>query len=424
MCLLQNEHMFDTIGVMELGYSSTANADLETLAAAVETVVETPVACLSDDELSDRVIALTVLSQRLAAARVEAVDQAEHVDIGRLSDQRNTANHVAAISNADPAPVRADALLGRWLRDFPIFKRAFEDGQLGFSHLNLLRKADNIRVHLQMVDDQECFVRWFTTVAFRDLPHVIDRWLLGADPDGAAPDEQANSGVCLTPLPGGSVRISGTLDPLQGRALLDAINHEEQKIRRQHASQDIVSSVRQRTLQALLNLTARGLARADGSMPLPRVNIVMSQKVYEETAKWLEDEANPFPEVDPSGQDIDRKCQMMDGTPIHPLYGFAAAAIGVMRRIVYSAQGRPVNVSKNARQIPKWMAEAQLITTNGKCSNPVCDSPFHWLHADHVTPYSHTKDTSINNTRPVCEPDNLWRGNDVTRGLWDTHPDG
>ena len=64
------------------------------------------------------------------------------------------------------------------------------------------------------------------------------------------------------------------------------------------------------------------------------------------------------------------------------------------------------------------MRDITLVTTNGKCANPVCDSPFHWLHGDHYTPYSHTQDTSVKNTRPVCEGDNLWRSNDTTRGIW------
>jgi len=35
------------------------------------------------------------------------------------------------------------------------------------------------------------------------------------------------------------------------------------------------------------------------------------------------------------------------------------------------------------------------------------------LHAYHITPYSHTQDTSVENNRPVCEADNLWLGNDI-----------
>lgn len=401
------------------GALSQANADLEALAGAIKSAGATAVACLSDDELSERVVVLNQLTAQLAAVRIEAVDQAEHVDLGRLTDQRNTANHIASLTNADPAPVRADALVGRWLRDFPVLGDALFDGRIGVAHLELLRKADNERVHQQMLDGQHKFVQWFATVAFRDLAHLIDRWLLGADPDGAAPDEHAEkTGISLKPLPGGLVKISGTLDPLQGAALRAAVNFEEQKIRRQQNASGATSTVRQRTLEALLNLVGRGIARPDGSMPIPRINIVMSQKVYEETAAWLEDQTEPFPEIDPFGKDPDAKSQLIDGTPIHPLYGFAAAVTGALRRIVYSAKGRPVNVSKKTRQIPNWMAEAQLIATNGKCSNPICDAPFHWLHADHIVPYSHTQDTSLPNSRPFCEPENLWRGNDIDRGRW------
>ncbi len=396
---------------------------LEGLNAAISAARHIPLSCLSDSDLSDFVVGLTNASEQLSAVRVNAVDQGEHVDLGRLTDQRSVANHIAALSNAAPAPVRADALLGRWLRDFPILREAFEKGHIGFAHLDLLRKADNERVHLQLIEAQGSFVQWLRAVEFAGVPELISRWLMGADPDGQAPDEQEkDTGLSVIVQADGSVRFSGKADPLQGAAIRDALNHEEQKIRRQHQEDGVTSTVRQRMMQALLNLIGRGTARPDGSMPIPRVNIVMSQKVFEATAGHLEDPAAPFPELDPAGKDVDAKCQLIDGTPIHPFYAFAAASIGVMQRLVYSAEGRPVNVSKPTRQIPKWMMEAQLVVTNGRCSNPVCDAPFAWLHADHITPHSYTQDTSVENTRPYCGPENLWKGNDPTRGRTHTHP--
>ena len=38
-----------------------------------------------------------------------------------------------------------------------------------------------------MIDAQEMFVDWLTTVVFRDLENLFNEWLLGADPDGAEP---------------------------------------------------------------------------------------------------------------------------------------------------------------------------------------------------------------------------------------------
>ena len=107
-----------------------------------------------------------------------------------------------------------------------------------------------------------------------------------------------------------------------------------------------------------------------------------------------------------------------------PLYAIAATATATFRRLVYSARGRPKDVSVDSRRIPDWMRDATLVTTNGMCSNPVCDAPFEWLHSDHVIPYSHNHTTHLDNTRPLCEGDNLWRGNDTTRGIWGTADDG
>ena len=421
--LVANEHTFDILMGMELGGSLDANADVLALEESVDSCFATHLTYLTRDEVSDRNVILARVTAKIDALRIDAVDQGEHVDVGGLSDNRNVANHLATVTNADPAPVRADALLGRWLRSFPELADAHAAGSISTAHLTLLRLADNVRVHNQMVEDQEKFVSWFKDVAFRDLPHVIDRWLLGADPDGQAPDvKDQETGLSIKPLPGGGARISGVLDPIQAAALRDDIEAEAQTIRRQHQEDGIASTVRHRTLHALMNLVGRGAARPDGTFARPRINIVMSQEVFEQTAKWLEDPINEFPELDPLGRDPDRKCQLIDGTPVHPLYGYAASVTATMRRQVFDARSRPIDVSSNARSIPDWMKETQLIVSNGKCSNPVCDAPFAWLHADHVIPHSHTQNTSLKNTRPLCEPENLWRSNDTSRGVWNESP--
>ncbi len=408
---------------MAIGGVKQAGADVAALEAAVADCFHIPLSCLSAEELSDRAVALSVVAARVDALRMEALHAAEQVDVGRLNDQRNAANHVAARTLQDPAEFRAQARLGKWLEDFPTFADAYRAGELSTAHLQKLRLADNPRIHHQMRADQAKFVRWFTSCQFRDIDEVLDRWLLGADPDGAEPKSHlAAVGMSITPLPGGCSKISGILDPLQTAALRTAIEAEASKLRNAEREAGSVSSMRRRTLVALLNLVGRGDARPDGSFARPRVNIVMSQKVYESTLAWLEDPArNRFPEID--GSHIDKKCQLIDGTQIHPLYGFAASVTATFRRIVYSARGRPINASYDSRQIPEWMRDVSSAATNGKCSNPVCDAPFHWLQGDHIVPYSHTQDTSVFNTRDACGGDNGWRGNDLSRGMWASYID-
>lgn len=392
--------------------------DLVALEAQLDACFETPVACLSAPEVSARLAALTRVTAKLDSLRTETVRAGDVIDVGSSSDQRNTANHVAALTKCDPADVRADSRLGEWLTDFALFGDAFRDGRLTAAHLNKLRLADNDRVHVQLIAAQQRFIGWFTACHFRDIDQLIERWLLGADPDGAAPDEHSQHvGLSLTPMPGGLTRLRGILDPLQASALGRALATETRRLRSKEDQAGETSRTSRRRLVALLNLVGRGTARPDGSQARPRVNIVMSQRVYEETLAWLADPTNPLPE--PDHTDVDRKCQLIDGTPIHPLYAIAATATATFRRLVYDARGRPVEASYDSRQIPDWMRDATLIATNGKCSNPVCDAPFDWLHADHITPYSHDQTTSLEDTRPLCEPDNLWRGNDTNRGRWD-----
>lgn len=403
---------------MGIGETIDPNTDIATLDAAVDACFATPLSCMSVESVSDRLAALAAVTAKLDALRVAVVAHADVIVVSQLSDQRNTANHVAYNTNGDPAVTRYDLRLGNWLKDFPELAAAFQRGQIQVEHVEKLRLADNPRCHQQLIADQHQFIASFTSCWFRDIDQIIEHWLLGADPDGTAPrDQQPRTGITIQMQPGGLTKISGLLDPLQGAAIRDAIYAENAALRREEKDAGITSTVRQRTLRALLNLIGRGAARPDGSHARPRVNIVLSQRVYEKTLKWLEDPAtNQFPDLDRN--DIDKRCHLIDGTPIHPLYALAATVTATFRRLVYSARGRPIDVSVDTRRIPDWMRDVTLITTNGKCSNPVCDAPFQWLHADHITPYSHTQTTTLHDTRPLCEADNLWRGNDTTRGVW------
>ncbi len=407
---------------MASGVVTTSNSDLDDLESALDACLELSLSGLSDDELSDRLARLSSLTAKLDALRVRSVSAGAARDIGRLSDQRNVANHVAAVSNTDPAAVRFDHRIANWLIDMPIIADALAVGEITIDHVELLRGVDNPRVHLQMVDAQDMFVGWLTTVVFRDLKNLFDEWLLGADPDGAEPKEQEfETGMSVKTVAGGMVEVKILMDPLQGAAFKGDLALECARLRAEEQESGNRRSVRKRQLHALLNLTGRGAARPDGTTARPRVHIVMSQRVYEDTLAWLEDPANnELPTIDRT--DVDSKCQLIDGTPIHPLYGIAATATAKFRRTVYSARGRPINDSYDTRSIPEWMKDIALITSNGKCSNPICDAPFAWLHGDHITPYSHTQDTSVPNTRPLCEPENSWRGNDTTRGHWGQDP--
>ncbi len=182
--------------------------------------------------MSDRLVALVEITAKLDSLRMETVQAAEMVQVGQLTDQRNTANHVAARTLADPAAIRFDERIINWLSDLPVLAKAFRQGRITTAHVELLRLKDNRRVHQRLIHEQEFFVRTFTTCYFRDLTDVIDEWLMGADPDGAEPkDVEQLFGLSFTPLPGGNGKVAGVLDPLQGAALRGDVNSEANKLR-------------------------------------------------------------------------------------------------------------------------------------------------------------------------------------------------
>ena len=407
---------------MAMGGVLHPNNDVGNLSTAVDDCFDTPLSCLSREELADRLVVIEEASNRLDALRIATVAAGESADVASLGDQRNVANYLAERTGADPKAIRADQRVGKWLQDFPEFADAYRQGKLSTAHIELLRRKDNARVHGQMIDDQRLFIRLFSTLAFRDLDVVMERWLLGADPDGAEPDEQAKEcGLSLKVLPGGMLKIDGTLDPLMAGAFKTAVLAEAERIRQQHKAEGITSTVRRRNLEALMALVTTGFATETRNGAKTLINIVIDQDTYEETLDWLQDpDSNPFPDIDiePKPEFEGRKSQLLDGTPIHPLYAIAASMKAVFRRVVYDPGERDLHYSYDSRSFPEWIATLTRIATNGKSANPICDAPFHWLQTDHVLPHSRDGETTYDNARPLSGADNGWRSNDTERGTW------
>ncbi len=399
---------------MEFGATSHPNGDLRAVEAEVDACFETPLSCLDHDAKTERLITLNRLSAKVDALKAAAIDDARQSGLAATNGQRNTANHLASVTNVDPADIRFSELIAVWLRDFPSIANAYRNGEITTAHVDKLRLLDEPRFHHVMQRDEEVLLDALRHCHFRDLDTVFNEWLLGADPDGVLPKEDTpKTFLTITPVGGGFSKLSGLLDPLQTQALKNSIDAETKKLRKCEVENKTRRTVGNRRLSALLRVLARGAARKNGSFPMPLVNVSVSQRVAENTVARLVD-----PTIEPvpiNAHDPDGRCHLIDGTPIHPMYALAAMAIGQFRRTVYDAEGKPVETSSLSRTFPNWLRDLLAIQTNGHCSNPVCDAPFHWLHADHIDPYSVSQDTSLANGQMLCEAENLWKGDDPSR---------
>jgi len=180
-------------------------------------------------------------------------------------------------------------------------------------------------------------------------------------------------------------------------------------------------------MAALANLVTRGFARVDRTHPVPLCNIVMSSSVLDWALGTLAGQTEPGDHVPVDANHINGRCELIDGTPIHPF--LAVQALGLvdrcqvanpvhLRRYVMDSTSRMLDVSVTARIFPEWMRTAALIQTRGTCSHQGCDAPYNWLQIDHVEPHSTGGEPRFDNAAPSCRPDNQAKGATTGHTHW------
>ena len=297
-----------------------------------------------------------------------------------------------------------------WIRDFPEFAAAHADGVLTVEHLEHLRKGlDGPRTHFLLRRDQQTLIDAAATCDFVDFERACDYWKIAADPDGAEPQDQLDATTFnARRRRDGMVKLTGLLDPLSGQVFLNAWEKTVQQLAvdQDEAGQTMANG--RRGALGLLLLVAKGAARADGSQPDPLLHVVMSQRVAEDTIRRLaERDLSPLAV---SHDDVDGRCELIDGTPIHPHLALVALTIGALQRTVLDAKGRPLETSYASRGFPKWLRHILLLRSRGRCESGGCDAPFPWLQVDHKTPHSKGGLTAYLNAQLLCRPENLAKG--------------
>lgn len=380
-------------------------------------VLEDRLAFATDpDELGDALCEIVALRNRVNAAEARLADAAARNGVPQANGQRTCAQYVASRTNTSAIAINRGSRRMKWLRDFPILEAAFGTTMTD-EHVDYLRKLDtSFATHQRLTIDQELMVDIARTCSFKDFTIACDYWLIRIDPDGAEPKDQVlKTHLRVRTGVGGRGEISGECDALTRQMLTVAIDHEADKIRTADKDAGITRSDGQRRMAALANLVARGFARNDGTYPAPLINIVMSLKVAEWATKTLSGDTEPLDNVPVDPFDVDGRCELIDGTPIHPFLAlFAFNNIGTnligapnLRRYVMDANSRALDVSVNTRYFPEWMRTAALVESRGQCLTHGCDdTPHSWLQIDHIEPFAHGGETEHDNAQTQCGPDN------------------
>lgn len=382
----------------------------------------------SPNELVDAVGEIVAVKNRFDQMLTSFVFQMERCGAPASVGLRTVGQVLGAKTAADPRAFRAAGVRGRWLQDFAEFEAAAESGAMGAAHLDLIRRRlDGPRTHFVLRDDQQLFVDAARDCSFADFGKVVDYWLIAVDPDGDEPkDQAARTGLSMRIGRGGRVHLQGDFDALSGQALRTAVDRVAQQLRLADEDTGTIRSEANRRAEALVELVIRGAARADGTHPVPLINIVMSETVAEHLIEQLANDgltSGPISEPDRmpvAWNDIDGRCELIDGTPIHPHHALKLFGVATFRRHIIGASGRAIDVSVNARTFPAWMRNTLHVQARGRCETPGCDAPHHWIQADHIQPHSRNGKTRLANGQNQCAADNKAKTNTTGHTPWHT----
>jgi hypothetical protein len=229
-------------------------------------------------------------------------------------------------------------------------------------------------------------------------------WELSFDPDGDEPHEQvANRSFSYRRKPDGTLSGTFHLDPMAGAALSTALDQQAQRLFRHDTETGSQRTATQRRADALVGcVTGAGNSRPSAG---PLLHLVMSQRVAEDTLARMTGGANAT-RLDLDPDDIDRRCELIDGTPIHPRYVMAAIATATLRRMVFGANSEILDLGRAVRGFPRHLKAALLVKARGQCQSPACSAPLAWLQADHLLPWHHQGPTAVANGQILCDPHN------------------
>ena len=373
-------------------------------ASAALSELDVSLGCLAEDDAVDLLVGVHRI--RAQAEGIWCRLAHEGFNLTVMDDPASTVAGVASDkAGTKPRVARYDARLGSWLASFPAFSEASRCGDLSKDHLKALKRLDNTRTHLALVEAQDYLIEAAKSCSHSQFLQVLAYWEARFDPDGRKPADQVESRhLSVKQHYDGTVTGRFKLDPISGAAVKSAIELQSQRLFRAESDGDEPRSLGQRQADAFTRLVVRG-STAEGE-PNPLVHIVMSQKVAEDTIQRMtgeSDSAAPLP-LDPD--DIDRRCELINGIPLHPRLSIGALSTGVLSRLVFGADNSILNLGRTVRSFPRHLRQALLVQGRGRCRAPGCDAPLAWLESDHIKAWSRGGPTDISNGQVLCGPHN------------------
>lgn len=403
--------------------AGAAGEVVASLDAAVSSLQELPFDQLTPEAELELVRRLEQVRRRLDHGTDRVAEQVESSGSFSLDGHRNARDTVKHLGRLPGGEALARLQTVRMLRVMPAVRAAYRRGDLPTDHVRAIARvtanprvvpflelADPIFAHRASLDTYDDFLVW------------LRQWENHADTDGAARDAEITHQrrrLSLTEnVFDGSWTLDGRFGSAQGAALAEMLGRFEDaefaadwaNARAEFGDQATVEHLErtptQRRADAMVAMARwAGAAPADGKTPAPLVNLVISQEAFErELARLAGADIADDPNADAEG----RRCQTIDGTPLHPSDVVAAALVGHVRRVVVDGEGTVIDLGRRRRLFTgasRDAAELQamLRRVGGlRCAWPGCPGHGGCLQADHLHPAARGGPTDVINSQIFC----------------------
>ncbi len=333
-----------------------------------------------------------------------AAAEGQSAALYQLDRARSLRQFVALRTRTNPADVGADLALGTWLVTFPVVARALAAGRITRRHAQHLRELDNPRTHRHLLDGIDYLTDAATDCSWKDFVDICNDWLANADPDGTLPDETSPH----PPLLDEEARRRRPARILRPR------HHRRRRRPQRH---------RTRSPPPLLHRRRPHPPRSTHPQPHPTHGRRPRQpgdawraahRPHRRRTPHPRRRRPPHPRRShlpqsrrrrrrcpdrtrrqPFGDDLGidphnplRRCELIDGTPLHPNQVLALLGVATIRRLVLDTDSEILDIGRASRKFPQYMKDAMLAAQRGQCSEHGCDARPSWLHADHIIPWT------------------------------------
>jgi len=344
------------------------------------------VATASDDELCAAVVEVAVARAALDAFELAVLGELEAQGVCDRRGSKPTM-WVAGQTRACRASVATRVKVARKLRyPFGQVADALAAGLITFDHAALLVRLASSRVIDDLADLQgelidhaqdRPFAVWQSDLA--QLVNLLDQDG-GFDPER----ERARNHLHLNEQVPGEVSFSGTVVGADALVFTEAVRQEANRVWRRCVADHLecpelaIPSRATINMEALINVTRRGLARTDGTSQAPAVEIALVIRP---------DEPGSVFTLDGTRLPADRYAHLFCDAGFY--------------RVVIDQVGAILDLGHTVRHANRAQRRAMAIRDGG-CVFPGCDRPPPWCDAHHVVHWDDQGDTDTANMALLC----------------------